>query len=501
MKKCPKCNANCLDDQKICDSCGFDFMEETTQPEIMNEEPAGFQNEEVKDEAPISDEAQTDHVYEVTEDTMTDDDTSLQGEHGGEGNNKKGNKLVVGLVITGIVALLALASVLAFGKQLFKSGEPEDIIVEAYNQYYAAPTKDISMEISITEFMMDAQIDPMASALADQILKDFVLKIDMRSDMTSKTFEGALVIDVQENELLRADYYLDNQELGLHVPFIHEKGFYVTMDDIKGQIPDDADNMAFLTNLDLFDLSTYESFKDLDENIMNKPVKAFIKENLKTVSKEAIKIGDTSVKCTKYPISFTGSEAMELGIEVIENFLKDEKSRALLLEVIDGFAEGIANENAYDEFDMTEEEFKAGMDKVKEMINDFGKEGMTLEDIFAQANADMEYAQMKMAMELMLTRLNIDMDIYLDKNNKIRKMDVMQGFDMREMGVDLELKVSTVINSFDKKIDFKGIDKENSINPLKMSEEELLELEMQIEETIQKNALENPYLQGLMGGF
>lgn len=501
MKTCPKCNTNCLDDQKICDSCGFELIKETTEPEVVNEESISFQNEEVKDETPVSKESQTDHVYEVTEDTIADDDASIEGNNVVESSNKKGNKLVVGLVITAIVALLALASVLAFGKQLFKSGEPEDILVEAYKQYSSASTKDISMEMSVTKFMMDAQIDPMASALADQILKDFVIKMDMRSDIDAKKFEGSLAIDVQENELLSADFYADSNDIGLNVPFIHEKAFYVSMDDIMAQMPDDMNKGVFTAYMDLFDLSTYESLKDLNDKVMNEPVKAFIKENLKTVTKEAVKIGDTSVKCTKYPISFTGSEGMKLSLEILENFLKDDKSREFLLEVVDGFSEAIITENAYADLEVTEEEFKAGVEKARKAINDFSKEGMTLEDIFKEANADMDFAQTKMAMEFALSKLEITMDIYLDKNNKLRKVDIIEGFDMSDVGIDFEFKISTVINSFDKKLDFKGIDKDNAINPLQLSEEEMLELQMQIEATVQKNILANPYLQGLMGGF
>ncbi len=48
MKTCPKCNTNCLDDQKICDSCGFELIKETTEPEVVNEESISFQSEEVK---------------------------------------------------------------------------------------------------------------------------------------------------------------------------------------------------------------------------------------------------------------------------------------------------------------------------------------------------------------------------------------------------------------------------------------------------------------------
>lgn len=89
MKTCPKCNTNCLDDQKICDSCGFELIKETTEPEVVNEESISFQSEEVKDETPVSKESQTDHVYEVTEDTMADDDASTEGNNVVEGSNKK----------------------------------------------------------------------------------------------------------------------------------------------------------------------------------------------------------------------------------------------------------------------------------------------------------------------------------------------------------------------------------------------------------------------------
>lgn len=498
MKNCPKCNANCQENQEACESCGYSFAEENLEPEVVREEPISFQ-EEKEEKLP---KMTKDQVYEVTEDTIVEDQQlPVEATEPVSGNKGKGNKLIIGLGIIGAVALIAIISILTFGKSLFKSADPEDLIVDAFKQYQKATAQDVTVEISVGKFKLNEMLVDQASLdLINKIVEDFSITIRSKGELASKRFEGSYGVNLKGSELLKATVYTDSKNIGVRIPAVYDKGFYVAIEDLQDNLAGPMQASLLTEYMEVLDINTYDSIKKLSKDIVEKPVKVFIKKNLNTVTKEAVKIGDKSVKCTKYPLSFRGSEGYDLVEEIINNFMKDEQARNVIIEALEKITTVIEENDLYSEMEITKDELDTMLTTVRVAMDKMDKENKTLDDLLSESNS-LEYAQAKMAIKLMLASIQTDLDVYLDKNDKLRKVDMGLGIDIAEMGIEFQLNISTLINSFDKKLEFMSVDKDKDINVLELSDEEQVKIGEEVMKNIEKNFSNNPYLKEILGGL
>jgi hypothetical protein len=252
--------------------------------------------------------------------------------------------------------------------------------------------------------------------------------------------------------------------------------------------------------LQLFDEDTYPLTKNLDKGKYNDIVNEFFKGIIGDVTQESVKIGDKKITCDKYTLQFDLAETMEFGFKILDEMVEDEDAKEAIYEIIDKVSEKIIENKDYTYFDRTEEEFKEEIQKFK---NDYEKmldelDGKSIMERLTK-EAGFDIGEIKDITKE--AGINIKAHVFIDKNDNVRKNDFI--IDIHDANTDskIGLKYETVINSINKKIDFKGIDKSNSVNPIELSEEQLQELVEDIQKTIMSKFLTNPFLGQLMGQF
>jgi hypothetical protein len=222
MKKCPKCNGECLEESKLCGICGYEF--DKTELENISEENISMENNDNKrlDKNDIND-----GIYEVVEEGTKVD---VIDDEGSNKNNKgnKNNKVIGGVAVGIIVAVLAIATTLIFGKNLFGKKAPEERLVDAYEKLVNANTIDMNSSFSFTNLEIKGMdsVDPQV-ALIGNIIQDFSFDLNTKVDREEFVLEGSYGVSMKNNKLLTADFYLDKELAGINIPFIYDKAFYI----------------------------------------------------------------------------------------------------------------------------------------------------------------------------------------------------------------------------------------------------------------------------------
>ncbi|GMQ60378.1 hypothetical protein AN1V17_47780 [Vallitalea sediminicola] len=518
MKKCPKCNGECLEESTFCGICGYKFTDKT-EPEIINEENILMENDNEQlnktDNNPIEDnpieksnmgdEVVDNNVieeglYEVVEEGAVEENVTNDNDSNNN-NAKKGNKVIAGVAVGLIVAVLALATVLIFGKDLFSEKGAEDKLVAAYEKLIDANTIDATYKFSFTDLDIQGMdtTDPQA-ALAVNIVKDFSFDVNTKMDRKEHIMEGVINVNMKNNKLLAADFYIDKELMGINIPFIYDKTFYMTWDSLFNKLKEETDiSINWKDYLELLDKDNYPSAKQIDRSKYNKLTSEFVKGILGDVTKESVRIGDENINCDKYPIQFDYVKMMEFTMKIMDEMVTDEDAKAFIYEVIDKVSEKIIANEDYTYFEMTEEEFKNGIEDFKnnyeEMLEELDGKSI-LEKLAEEGEFDINALP-----ELKEAGINVSADLYIDKNNNIRKIDFIEEINDTETNMKMGVKFEAVINSINKKLEFKGIDKSTSVNPIELDQQQLEKLIVDMQNTIMSKIMTNPFLSQFMGQF
>ncbi|MCT4688153.1 hypothetical protein [Vallitalea sp.] len=515
MKKCPKCNGECLEESTFCGICGYKFTD-NAEPEIINEENLSMENDNKQlnqnDDKTIQDSTVgTDFNNNLTDNNVMDNDIYEVIEEGTEkvndikeddSNNRgnKGNKVVAGVAVGVIVAVLALATVLIFGKNLFSKKSGEEKLVDAYEKLLKANSIDLDYNFSFTDLDIQGMdtSDPQAALVAN-IIKDFSFDVNTKMDKKEHIMEGVINVNMQNNKLMAADFYVDKELVGINIPFIYDRTLYVTWDSLFNKIKEKTDiSIDWKDYLELLDKDNYPSAKNIDKSKYNELTSEFVKGILGNITKESVRVGDKNISCDKYPLQFDYSKMMEFVFKIMDEMVTDKDAKAFIYEVVDKVSEKIIANEDYTYFDITEEEFKNGIEEFKNNYEDMLDEldGKTILQKMAEEGFDINTLT-----DLMEAGINIKADVFVDKNNTIRKVDFIEEINDTKANMKMGVKLECVINSIDKKLEFNGVDKSEGVNPIELDQQQIEELIVEMQNTIMGKVMTNPFLSQLIGQF
>lgn len=464
MKECPKCHGKCQEESESCAICGYKFSD--SLQEITNEENYKMEKEENQmniDNNNLTNNESDIDVYEVVEEGSKE-------VNGVENNSKQGKKKnKVGLAIILVVALLVLAGALIFGKNLFKKNN-EDTIIKAFQKLLKANTLDADINLSIEDIEVefndsyDGQL-----ALVASMMKDFNININTKYDKKASVIEGLVKLNMRNNTLVTGNLYMDKEAVGIEVPLIYDKMFYITWDGFYETLQEDS-NLPIDIKSKLSTKEILESIDKIDIDKYEGLYKGFIKEIIKETKKESIKIGNDNVDCEKYNLQFTYLEVADFSLQFMNKVLGDKNNTERANDLIDSISNYIISREQYVYFDMTEEEFE---NKIKEYKEDPNKLIEDLNKVYEKMDrSKAEY-------------INFDVDVYIDNDNTIRKVDALYEINGEATNTKLDIRHVTTINSINQELEFDGIDKTNTLNLLELDLYEMQQLIMDITNNVQ----------------
>jgi hypothetical protein len=478
MRKCPNCQGECQEDSKVCGICGYKFEDNFSEIEIHNEESGQMNNE----------------LNNSNEEVMINGNTP-------EGN--KGNKRIKTIAITAIVALIAIASVLVFGKGSFDKRKPEEKVVDAFKKYYQANTMDVTTKVSFTEFnipVTNGQLDDQQAKLLTKVIKEISCDVNMKYDKKERILEGVMNFNVKDNQLLSADFHIDEELIGFSIPFLYEKPLFVTWESVVNKLNEEANiKFNYKSYLELLDNDKYPSLKNIDEDKYVSLFEQFVTDILGEVTKEEVKIGDDNLNLDKYSLDFDMAKTMEFYIKLLDEIVKDKEAKAFIYELIDNVSEIVIKNEDYKLMNITKEEFTTSIEEIKNQLEDMVTEldgKSILEKISEEQGVD--FANLPDMEEMGIA---IKYNVFIDKKDNIRKMDIIEDIDNAEIGMKMGVNGEMIINSINKKIEFKGINQDEGVNLLELNEEELNQLMLDIQNNVMSKIMLNPIFSTLFGGL
>ncbi|GKX29555.1 hypothetical protein SH1V18_20350 [Vallitalea longa] len=477
MKECPKCHGKCLDEAEFCGICGYEFTDSVqgivNEENIMEKDEKGLNStdDNITNNTSDDDLVIDEEVYEIIEEG-TNEINVIQDSNNNNKQEKK-NKKFFRLAIVLIVAVLILSGVLIFGNNIFGKKNSEDKIIEAYEKLISANTMDAKFTFSFNELQLgnnDAFNGQLA--LVANMLKDLSIDIDTKIDKDDKILEGVLNVNMRNNTLVSGDLYVNEEAIGLKVPFLYDKMFYVPWEGVFEKLKEE--NIKTINYKDYIEL--FEEINgyllEIDNSKYKDIYKDFLKGTIKNVKKESIKIGDQKINCDRYQLEFSYIELMDFAQKFINKVFKDENNRKSVYELVDKIAEKIIENEDYTYFDMSEEEFKSKIDELK---NNYEKVSDELDSRIK------EFAETQIDAEIMEFNINL----YIGKNNTIRKIDLTQDIIGEVENMKMSLRLEAIINSMNRKLEFSGIDESNSVNLSNLNEQDIQQLIMDIENSVQ----------------
>lgn len=476
MKECPKCHGKCVDEAESCKICGYQFAD--SAQEIVGEEKDIMEKDEKQfnsaDNNGVDDNSSKDivmdaDVYEIVEEGTNEINVIKNS----DSKQPKKNKKFVGLAIALVAAIIILSCVLIFGKDIFNKGSKEDKVIEAYEKIMSANTMDAKFRFSFNELELGNNQDYDGQlAIVANMLKDFNLNVETKIDKDNNILEGKLDVNMRNNTIISGDLYVDKEALGLKVPFLYDKMFYVPWQGVFDKL--NEENIKTINYQDYIELFEEVSgyLLNIDNSKYEDLYKDFLKGTIKDVKKESIKISNENVSCDRYQIEFSYIELMDFTQKFMDKMLKDEANKKNAYELIDKIATKIIENEDYTYFDMSEEEFSKLIDEMKD---NFAKISEEFDDRIK------ELAETKLDENLLKFRINL----YIGKNNTIRKIDLIEDVNTNIENMKMSLRIEILINSMNKKLEFNGIDQSNSVNLIELNEQELQQLVIDITNSVQ----------------
>ncbi|MCT4597921.1 MAG: hypothetical protein N4A50_08630 [Vallitalea sp.] len=415
-------------------------------------------------------------------------------------SNNKGKK-IIGVIA--IVAILALLSFLTFGKDLLDNRSDEDKLVDAYKKLYTANTVDMTYKMKISDYELPAIDDPQVQ-LVTNMIKDVNFDLNVKYNKDEHIFQGELDVNLQDTSLVNAYIYGDKELIGINIPFIHDKTFYVTWDSVISKLNEEIGlEINWKDYLELLNPDTYSTIDKINTEEYMNMYTDFMKELLGTVTTETVKINDDSVSCSKYPMELDYAKTFEFGMKVLDKMATDENVKAFVYEVIDKVVEKVIANEDYVVMNLTKEEIEESVNKFKdeyeELLSDL--DGKTILEKISEMDG-MQHKNLSKELFDQFDKMGITVksNIYVDNKTNIRKVNVTEEIDNSEVGIKFGIEADMIVNSINKSIEFDGVDKEKAINVLELSEEEMQQIMTEIQANVLKQVMTNPIF-SQMGGL
>ncbi len=483
MKKCPKCHGECMDDAKSCPLCGYEFTDQENK--IQTEES-------LKADSSDTVETNIESNIEETQEPVLDSGSSAEDVTAKPSNRNK--FIVFGAALLGLIVIIVICLNSVLGKT--KKMSPEDTVIEAYKEMSKAKTYHAVSEVEFETFDMLTQ-DVYTDNIAEKVIQDLSFKVEYQYHKENLQLQADIDILLRDTSLTTIQLYLDKELVTIQIPLLHDKPFLITWDGVFNKIKEETgEDINYKSYLTLFDLENYDTYNAIEFTNYENIFKTFLTEKIEDIGKATVELGDKSSKLSRYTLTYDYEDSITLIADIADEILKDEKVKAFIFEVIDKASSLVIENEDYPEY-LTEEEFTASIQELKDEYDSYIEslgDNSILSEIFGYEGADLNeiFDQMNVV---------IQQDMYVDKNSHLKKVELTQTIEQLIDGMVMSMTVKAdTIYDLDSKLDFIEVDRDNVVDILNMSEQELEDLLYEIQGNVTSQVITNPIFSQFMDG-
>lgn len=402
--------------------------------------------------------------------------------------SKNNKKLFISVgVVAILIALIAVIGV--FGKEYFlPKKDPVDRLIDSSYDLIKAKTSEITSEISLADLNLGTETQDANTQLGLSIIKEAKIKTIIKQDRDKDKYEMDLVILLRDNELTKANIYLDKELIIVNIPDFYDQPFYITWEDLSNVVSQQTGKkITFQEYVNMLtDLENMNSIKAFDADKYVQVYKDNYKDKLQLSKNEKVEVNGKEMKLDKISIKVDYKDSINLSKEIIKIAISDKQIDAIVEELFNKVIKTLETTGDLDEAML--EEAKKGLDEYKN-----NKEKYI---------AEMEKVLKQPVPQDMVDGAEYNYNFYY-KGNELKKMDIEGNISTIEPTtnekVNMTVIASTTINSLNKSIKFIEIDKNKSVNAGKVSKEEWKEILEKIMDKA-RTFMFNPAFSDILGG-
>lgn len=270
----------------------------------------------------------------------------IKEEHNSSPNKKSKKKLIIGLVITLFVLLVVVGIALAI---ILPKYSPKNVFKTTINEAYKSSSKELKNDFDTMyfTFSLSPEVKGSGSALLEDMISNFSIKLQGGIDYKNKTFSYNLVTNYKDKEFINADFQYD-------------KEFYLMLNKLYNK-PIKAEESDFT---DAFTKADVESLKTVIEEY-SKAYDESLKDEYFESDKQTITVGDKKVKSRVSILNLNKENTKEMDKYAQNRLLKNDKflnAYAKLTSVSkEEVIKSLEEESNYEDFTDTKIKLYTGM--------------------------------------------------------------------------------------------------------------------------------------------
>lgn len=270
----------------------------------------------------------------------------IKEEHNSSSNRKRKKKLILGLVITLFVLLTVVGITLAI---ILPKYSPKNVFKTTINEAYKTSSKELKNDFDTmyVTFYLSPEVKGSGSALLEDMISNFSIKLQGGIDYKNKTFSYNLVTNYKDKEFINADFQYD-------------KEFYLMLNKLYNK-PIKAEESDFT---DAFTKADVESLKTVIEEY-SKAFDESLKDEYFESDKQTITVGDKKVKSRVSILNLNKENTKEMDKYAQNRLLKNDKflnAYAKLTSVSkEEVIKSLEEESNYEDFTDTKIKLYTGM--------------------------------------------------------------------------------------------------------------------------------------------
>lgn len=261
---------------------------------------------------------------------------------------KKSTKIIIAILVILVIAAIVFA-VLYFATDLFKSKNPKKAFHEELNKLTAsesefsysdmiaslrnAQNNPFEAKGKVTMDLEIAGIEEEAQKILD-VLKKAEISYEMKADPKNSNVYAVLGVNYDGEELATAEIIADEEQVGGKIKDFNDKYMTISMEQIMKALKIDEKALESMNSvdvnevLDILDISDAEIKRIVDR--YSKVIDEALPEENYSSEKEKITVNGSEIEATRYTISLTEKDFMNLVSKVLES-LKDDNDTLKLV--------------------------------------------------------------------------------------------------------------------------------------------------------------------------
>lgn len=359
----------------------------------------------------------------------------------------RSNKRLVVLIVICLIILITIFTVVVLGKLEPDKRSMGEKVIDSFVNTMFVNSSEYTYTLDINNVELEG-LEGTENMFIKNVIKDIELEILSKSDQNSDSFELMFDLNMRDVSIIEGQIYGDSEIIGFHIPLVYNQPLYMTWESLKNNYNINRHQSTIDDIKEKMLSKDYDSIEQLDALTYYSIIEQFLMLVLREeVIEETIVIEDRDVETKKYNMQYN---------------LQD------LLSVMD--------------------ELMVAMSQDEQLQSTFGKDFDDEPNCFKEIENIFDLSAS--------SELFIDKDDWIRKSNSSINLHLNKGIgNSMPGGIDLELGLAIKNISFNKAVEFTGFDFSNSVNVSELSYEELNELMLDIEATLNRNLEENQLFQ------